>query len=112
MGIGYSGHFYLSGPKLKRTTLMNQEFRKYLEYLINPFTEYNSYEFYCIHIIHKAFEGISIANVVMAVDGLLEELKCTLTTSSYLWYMSNVVVLVWFILHDKDYPLDITVVPD
>ena len=112
MGIGYSGHFYLSGPKLKRTTLMNQEFRKYIEYLINPFTEYNSYEFYCIHIIHKAFEGISIANVVMAVDGLLEELKCTLTSSSYLWYMSNVVVLVWFILHDKDYPLDITVVPD
>ena len=48
----------------------------------------------------------------MAVDGLLEELKCTLTSSSYLWYMSNVVVLVWFILHDKDYPLDITVVPD
>ena len=46
------------------------------------------------------------------MDGLLEELKCTLTSSSYLWYMSNVVVLVWFILHDKDYPLDITVMPD
>lgn len=38
MGIGYSGHFYLSGPKLKRTTLMNQEFRKYIEYLINRST--------------------------------------------------------------------------
>lgn len=112
MGIGYSGHFYLAGPKLKRTTLMNQEFRKYIEYLINPFTEYNTYEFYCIHIIHKAFEGVSIANVVMAVDSLLEESGCTLTSSSYLWYMSNVVVLVWFILHDKVYPLDITVMPD
>lgn len=112
MGIGYSGHFYLAGPKLKRTTLMNQEFRKYIEYLINPFTEYNSYEFYCIHIIHKAFEGISIPNVVMAVDGLLEELNCTLTSSSYLWYMSNVVVLIWYILHDKVYPLDITVMPE
>lgn len=112
MGIGYSSHFYLAGPKLKRTTLMNQEFRKYIEYLINPFTEYNSYEFYCIHIIHKAFEGISIANVVMAVDSLLEELGCTLTSSSYLWYMSNVMVLVWFILHGKEYPLDITVAPD
>ena len=107
MGIGYSGHFYLAGPKLKRTTLMNQEFRKYIDYLINPFTNYNSYEFYCIHIIHKAFEGVSIANVVMAVDGLLEELG-----SSYLWYMSNIVVLVWFILHDKEYPLDITVMPE
>ena len=112
MGIGYSGHFYLSGPKLKRTTLMNQEFRKYIEYLINPFTEYNSYEFYCIHIIHKAFEGISIPNVVMAVDGLLEDLGCTLTSSSYLWYMSNVVVLIWYILHDKVYPLDISVMPE
>lgn len=111
MGIGYSGHFYLSGPKLKRTTLMNQEFRKYIEYLINPFTEYNSYEFYCIHIIHKAFEGISIPNVVMAVDGLLEDLGCTLTSSSYLWYMSNVVVLIWYVLHDKVYPLDISVMP-
>ena len=69
MGIGYSGHFYLAGPKIKRATLLNQEFRKYIEYLINPFTSYNSYEFYCIHIIHKAFEGVSVANVVMAVDG-------------------------------------------
>lgn len=112
MGIGYSGHFYLAGPKLKRTTLMNQEFRKYIDYLINPFTDYNSYEFYCIHIIHKAFEGISIANVVMAVDELLEELGCTLTSSSYLWYMSNIVVLVWYMIHDKKYPLDITVVPE
>ena len=112
MGIGYSGHFYLAGPKIKRATLLNQEFRKYIEYLINPFTSYNSYEFYCIHIIHKAFEGVSVANVVMAVDDLLEELQCTLTSSSYLWYMSNVVVLVWYILHGKVYPLDITVAPD
>ena len=91
---------------------MNQEFRKYINYLINPFTDYNSYELYCIHIIHKAFEGVSIANVVMAVDELLEALGCTLTSSSYLWYMSNIVVLVWFILHEKEYPLDITVVPE
>lgn len=112
MGIGYSGHFYLAGPKLKRTTRMNREFRKYIDYLINPFTNYNSYEFYCIHIIHKALEGVSIPNVVMAVDELLEELGCTLTSSSYLWYMSNVVVLVWFILHDKEYPLDLTVMPE
>ena len=112
MNIGYSGHFYLAGPKSKRATLLNQEFRKYIEYLINPFTNYNSYEFYCIHVIHKAFDGVSIANVVMAVDDLLEELKCTLTSSSYLWYMSNVVVLVWYILHGKVYPLDITVAPE
>lgn len=112
MEIEYSGHFYLSGPKLKRTTLLNQEFRKYINYLINPFTDYNSYEFYCIHIIHKAFLGVSIAGVVMAVDELLEELGCTLTSSSYLWYMSNAVVLVWFILHDKVYPLEVAVTPE
>lgn len=112
MGIGYSGHFYLAGPKLKRTTLMNQEFKKYINYLINPFTDYNSYEFYCIHIIHKAFEGVSIANVVLAVDQLLENLGCTLTSSSYLWYMSNIVVLVWFILHGKTYPLEVSVTPE
>ncbi len=112
MGIGYSGHFYLAGPKLKRATLLNREFRKYIEYLINPFTSYNSYEFYCIHIIHKAFEGVSVANVVMSVDVLLEKLKCTLTSSSYLWYMSNIVVLVWYILHGKEYPLDLTVLPE
>ena len=61
-------------------------------------------------MIHKAFDGVSIANVVMAVDDLLEELKCTLTSSSYLWYMSNVVVLVWYILHGKVYPLDLSLI--
>lgn len=112
MGIGYSDHFYLAGPKQKRVVLLNREFRKYVDYLINPFTNYNSYEFYCIHIIHLAFEGISIPHVVMAVDRLLEGLGCTLSYGSYSWYMSGVIVLVWFIIHGKDYPLDLSKVPD
>lgn len=107
MGIGYSDHFYLTGPKLKRIALMDQEFRKYIGYLINPPTEYDSYRFFCVHIIHKAYEGVSIPSVIMAVDGLLEELGCTLTTNSYLWYMSNVLVIVWCIIHGKDHPLEV-----
>ena len=43
----------------------------------------------------------------MAVDGLLEGLGCTLTTNSYLWYMSNVLVIVWCIIHGKDHPLEV-----
>lgn len=112
LGISYSDHFYLVGPRGKRITLLNQEFKKYINYLINPSTNYNSYEFYCIHIIHLAFEGISIPNVVLAVNALLEDLQCTLTSNSYSWYMSNILVLIWFILHEKDYPLDINVVPE
>lgn len=112
LSIGYNGHFYLEGPRRKRIILLNQEFKKYINYLINPFTNYNSYEFYCIHIIHMAFEGISIPNVVMAVDELLEDLNCTLTNTSYGWYMSNIMVLIWFIIHDKEYPLDVQIVPE
>lgn len=107
--IEYSDHFYLAGPRKKRTMLLNQEFRKYINYLINPFTNYNSYEFYCIHLIHKSFEGISIPNVILAVNALLEELKCTLTQASYSWYMSNIMVVIWFIIHNKEYPLDLPV---
>ena len=112
LSIGYSDHFYLEGPRRKRITLLNQEFKKYINYLINPFTNYNSYEFYCIHIIHMAFEGISIPNVVLAVNELLEHLNCTLTNTSYAWYMSNIMVLIWFIIHGKEYPLDLRVVPE
>lgn len=112
LSIGYSGHFYLEGPRAKRVTLLNQEFKKYINYLINPFTNYNSYEFYCIHIIHLAFEGISIPNVVLAVDELLEDLHCTLTSASYSWYMSSIMVLIWFIIHEKEYPLDLSLMPD
>lgn len=112
LGISYSDHFYLEGPRSKRIVLLNQEFKKYINYLINPFTNYNSYEFYCIHIIHLAFEGISIPNVVLAVNALLEDLHCTLTSNSYSWYMSNIMVLIWFIIHEKDYPLDLNVVPE
>lgn len=110
--IKYTDHFYLSGPRSKRISLLNQEFKKYINYLINPFTNYNSYEFYCIHIIHLAFEGISIPNVVLAVDKLLDDLGCTLTNTSYAWYMSNIMVVIWFIIHEKEYPLDVSVVPD
>lgn len=112
LGIGYSDRFYLEGPRSKRIILLNREFKKYINYLINPFTNYNSYEFYCIHIIHLAFEGVSIPNVVLAVDQLLDDLGCTLTSSSYSWYMSNIMVLIWFIIHEKDYPLDLSVMPE
>lgn len=112
LGISYSDHFYLVGPRSKRITLLNQEFKKYINYLINPSTNYNSYEFYCIHIIHLAFEGVSIPNVVLAVNALLEDLQCTLTSNSYSWYMSNIMALIWFIIHEKDYPLDLNVVPE
>lgn len=112
LGIGYTDHFYLVGPRSRRITLLNQEFKKYINYLINPSTNYNSYEFYCIHIIHLAFEGISIPNVVLAVNALLEDLNCTLTSNSYSWYMSNIMALIWFIIHEKDYPLDLNVVPE
>lgn len=112
LGIGYGDHFYLEGPRSRRITLLNREFRKYINYLINPFTNYNSYEFYCIHIIHMAFEGVSIPNVVLAVNELLEKLQCTLTNTSYSWYMSNIMVLIWFIIHDKEYPLDVRVMPE
>lgn len=112
LGIAYTDHFYLVGPRSKRITLLNQEFKKYINYLINPSTNYNSYEFYCIHIIHLAFEGISIPNVVLAVNALLEDLQCTLTSNSYSWYMSNIMALIWFIIHEKDYPLDLNVVPE
>lgn len=112
LSIGYDRNFYLEGPRNKRIMLLNQEFKKYINYLINPFTNYNSYEFYCIHIIHLAFEGISIPSVVLAVDDLLDDLGCTLTSTSYAWYMSNIMVLIWFILHEKEYPLDLSVVPE
>ena len=112
LSIQYTDHFYLDGPRSKRIMLLNQEFKKYINYLINPFTNYNSYEFYCIHIIHLAFEGISIPNVVLAVDELLDDLGCTLTNTSYAWYMSNIMVVIWFIIHRKEYPLDISVVPE
>ncbi|MEG0688895.1 MAG: PTS sugar transporter subunit IIA [Hungatella sp.] len=112
LSIGYTDHFYLEGSRNKRIILLNQEFRKYINYLMNPFTNYNSYEFYCIHIIHMAFEGISIPNVVLCVDKLLESLQCTLTNTSYAWYMSNIMVLIWFIIHEKEYPLDLSLVPE
>lgn len=107
LSIGYTDHFFLEGPKSKRVTLLNQEFRKYISFLVNPSTNFNSFEFTCVHIIHSAFEQISIAQVIMAVNRFLESIHCPLTDESYTWYLSNIMVVIWFVLHDKEYPLEI-----
>lgn len=109
LSINYTTHFFLEGPRKKRVTLLNLEFKKYINFLTNPPSSFHTFEYYCLHVIHTSFPGISIPQVILCVDGLLEQLSCTLTDDSYNWYLSNVMVLVWFIIHKKDYPLEVNI---
>lgn len=103
--IEYIDHFELVGPKQNRVVLLNYEFRKYISLLINPPRKINTFDAQCIQVIHNAFAGVSIPRVILCVDEMLEANRLTLTDDSYKWYLSNVIVLVWFIINGKEYPL-------
>ena len=106
LGIEYTDHFSLVGSKKQRVTLLNNEFKKYIDLLINPPTSFNAFEYFCIHIINSAFQSVSIPQIILCVNEMLEANSCVLTDESYRWYLSSIMVLVWFVIHDKEYPLD------
>lgn len=106
LGIEYTDHFSLVGSKKQQVTLLNNEFKKYIDLLINPPTSFNAFEYFCIHIINSAFQSVSIPQIILCVNEMLEANSCVLTDESYRWYLSSIMVLVWFVIHDKEYPLD------
>jgi activator of the mannose operon (transcriptional antiterminator) len=111
LSIEYKDHFYLAGPKKKRVPLLNQEFNKYIDLLINPPVNFNAFEYHSIHIIHSSFHGASIPRTILCVNEFLEKNDYVLTDSSYRWYLSNVLCLVWFAINKKEYPLSLTIIP-
>ena len=111
LSIEYTDHFFLSGPEEKRASLMNREFNKYIDLLINPPINFNAFEYHSIHIIHTSFKGISIPQVLVCINELLEKMGYILTDSSYRWYLSNILCLLWFIIHKKPYPLTLVSTP-
>ena len=48
LSIEYTDHFFLSGPEKKRASLMNREFNKYIDLLINPPINFNAFEYHSI----------------------------------------------------------------
>ena len=109
--IEYTDHFFLSGPEKKRVPLMNQGFNKYIDLLINPPINFNAFEYHSIHLIHTSFKGISIPQVLVCINEFLEKNEYVLADSSYRWYLSNILCLLWFIIHKKEYPLTLTSLP-
>ncbi|MEG0379027.1 MAG: helix-turn-helix domain-containing protein, partial [Eubacterium sp.] len=105
LSIEYTDHFELVGPKQSRVVLLNDEFKKYISLLVNSTRKLNTFDAECIRIIHCAFGGVSIPQIILCVDELLKENGITLTDDSYKWYLSNVIVLCWFMINEREYPL-------
>ncbi|MGG7143057.1 BglG family transcription antiterminator [Clostridium nigeriense] len=107
--INYTDHFFLDGIKSKRVALLNNEFKKYIYLLKEDVITLNAFEVYAIDIIEKAFLGIEMKDLIKWIDELLEEMNCILTEDSYKWYVSNIFVVIWFVLKGKENPLESTI---
>lgn len=107
--ISYTDHFFLDGFKNNRVSLMNNEFKKYVHLLKEDESNLNAFEYYAVKIIQKAFGSVSLKAVIKWIDELLENMNCILTDDSYKWYVSNIFVVIWFILKEKENPLELTI---
>ncbi|WP_157453672.1 BglG family transcription antiterminator, partial [Clostridium sartagoforme] len=88
---------------------MNNEFKKYVHLLKEDDSNLNAFESYTVKIIEKAFLGVVLKGVIKWIDELLESMNCILTDDSYKWYVSNIFVVIWFILKGKENPLELTI---
>ena len=104
--IEYNGYFKLVGDKDTRVALMNKEINKYIYLFSLDSSNINNFHQYMISVIQNAFEPVSIYLVIDWVDDLLDTLKYTLANNSYQWYVTHILVLVWFVINDKEHSLE------
>ena len=107
--ITYTDKFRITGPKPDRTSLLNSEFKKYLTLLMTPPEKPSNFEAALLNVIAKAYKGVSVRGIVDAVNEMLEDNRIVLADISYNWYISNVLILMWFIINGKIYPLSDTI---
>ncbi len=95
--ISYTDRFFLDGPKNKRVALMTKELIKYVYLLKDENLSLNTFEAYAVEVIEKAFEGVSLKEVIEWIDDLLESMDCILREDFYKWYVANVFTVIWFV---------------
>ncbi|MFV0396099.1 MAG: BglG family transcription antiterminator [Coprobacillaceae bacterium] len=106
LSLQYRQSFYLEGSSHDKVNLMINEFEKYIQILKNNAA--NAYEEAVLTIITNAFETISTNHIINWVDSLLDSMQCVLTDHSYCWYVSNILILVWFIINKEKHPLELS----
>lgn len=107
--ISYTDRFFLDGPKNKRVALMTKELIKYVYLLKDENLSLNTFEAYAVEVIEKAFEGVSLKEVIEWIDDLLESMDCILREDFYKWYVANVFTVIWFVIRSKENPLESTI---
>lgn len=105
--IGYKSGFFLEGKPECISKLMSKELSKYIYLLTDKHSNLNSFEEFLHHIITTTYDGVNLEHAIELINNFLEELNCILTDQSYKWYLSNVLVFLWYELNKKGYPIKI-----
>lgn len=105
LNIAYENGFFLEGVKTQRSALLNKEFKKYLGMIISPPEIPTAFEQASLSVIQKAFAPVVPADIIACIDRMLEANGTILSDVSYKWYCCSVLVLMWYIINDKTYPL-------
>lgn len=102
--IQYYQNFKLSGNELHIIDLAIEEFKKYIDLIINSGESINVFEEKVLDVINDAFNSIDLKSVIMWVDELLDSVQCLLTDQLYQWYVANVLILICHIINNRKYP--------
>lgn len=106
--ITYTEHFFLEETKNTSVSLLNNELKKYVSLLKDKKINLNPFQIYAVDVMERGFSGVDLKQVIRWTDEFLEDMNCVLTDNSYKWYVSNILVLIWFVLNNKEYPLELT----
>lgn len=108
VNIQYNQTFKLIGNEMNIINLTIEEFGKYVDLVAGNKVLINTFEEKVLEIINKSFNFISLKDVVVWIDELLDSMQCLLTDQLYKWYVANVLTLLCYIVNDKKYPLEKT----
>lgn len=100
----YSDHFYLEMDEKQFIQMMIHEISQYIYLLKTDSSYHNSYELYVFNILSKAYKNISIKAIISWIDHLCDRNNCEFSDANYCWYVSNILVFIWYVLHKKQLP--------
>lgn len=104
ISICYTDSFYLTNYGKNIIYIMNCELSKYVYLLKDEVDNLNSYELYAQMVLKQAYSSVSIKRLIEWIDRILEKNNQLLNDGGYQWYVSNVLLLIWNLIHHKPLP--------
>lgn len=110
--VEYDEYFYFRNHDIHFLNALNRTFVHYLYLYQKDYNDLSYYQRYVKEIIDASFRPVQVSDVITWGSQLCDNYKVKLSDDEYKWYLAQILILVWYIHHQKPLPPNVGYILD